>query len=96
MDLRRHWTGAEFNIFGDCCDSRADSTPGRSPSAWKPMTGLSGALLFNDKGTTGESNSLSFIAAPSRPPHQQYPSILFTEGSTSGSAAPSCDIVAGL
>ena len=98
MDLSQNWTGAEFNIVGDCCGSRADFNAGSKITVGLEADDGSTAAPFclTNKGTTGESNSLSFIAAPSNPPQQQYPSILFTEGSTPGSAAPSCDTVAGL
>ena len=93
MDLSQNWTGAEFNIVGDCCGSRADFNAGSTITVGLEADDGSTAApsCLTNKGTTGESNSLSFIAAPSNPPQQQYPSILFTEASTPGSAAPSCD-----
>jgi hypothetical protein len=98
MDLSRNWTGAEFNIFGDCCGSLVVFNPGSKITvSLEAEDGSTAKPTCQGKGgTTGETNSLSFVGAPVSPPEQQQPSILFTESNTRGGGAASCDTVAGL
>jgi hypothetical protein len=49
-----------------------------------------------NSGTTGESNNLSFIAAPTNPSSRRYPSVLFTESNAGGGGNPSCDALPSL
>jgi hypothetical protein len=98
MELSRNWTGAEFNVIGDCCDSRAVFNPGSTITASLEADDGSTAapICESNRGTTGETNSLSFVAAPANAPEQQNPSILFTESNTAGGGSASCDTLAGL
>jgi len=97
MDLRSHWTGAEFNVFGDCCYSKVTFNPGATITVMlEADDGTTAAPMCLTKGTTGETNSLSFVGAPSNPPEQKYPSILFTESDSGAGGHASCDAVAGL
>jgi hypothetical protein len=98
MDLDRNWTGAEFNIVGDCCGSRASFNAGSkiTVSIEADDGSTAAPACLTNKGTTAETNSLSFVAAPSNAPEQQYPSILFTEAGKADGSAPSCDTLAGL
>ena len=97
MELSRHWTGAELNVFGDCCDSRAVFNPGSTLTVrLEADDGSADApICQGNNGTTGETNNLSFVAPPSNPTQEKYPSILFTESNAGGGPA-SCAAVAGL
>jgi hypothetical protein len=98
MQLDKHWTGAEFNVFGDCCGSEAVFNRGSKIAVRLEVDDGSTAspVCQNNAGTTGETNSLAFIAAPSNAPQQHYPSILFAESNTAGGGTASCDAVAAL
>jgi hypothetical protein len=59
--LSHYWKQAEYNVFGDCCDSQANFNPGTSltvkillvnGTATKPV-------CEGDDGTTGETNNLN-------------------------------------
>jgi hypothetical protein len=95
-DLRLHWTSAEFNIFGWCCYAQATFNPGATI-----LVGLEaddGSTQAPECkanfGTTGETNSLSFIEAPKHPAAREYPSILFAESNVGNPKNASCDGVA--
>jgi hypothetical protein len=96
MDLDQNFTGAEFNIVGDCCGSKAVFNAGSKVTVSLEADDGSTAApaCLPNMGTTGETNSLSFVAAPSNPQAQQYPSILFTQSNVGGGKA-SCATVAG-
>jgi hypothetical protein len=96
MGLSRHWTAAEFNVFGDCCASRAILNHGSTIAVrLEADDGSTAAPTCQaNTGETGETNSLSLIAAPSSAPEQKYPSILFGESNAAGGGSPSCDAVA--
>jgi hypothetical protein len=98
MDLSEHWTGAEFNVFGWCCSTQAVFNHGSKLTARLEVDdGSTAAPACNvNAGTTGETNSLSFVAAPTKPQALTYPSILFTESNTAGGEAASCDALKGM
>jgi hypothetical protein len=96
-DLSAHWQGAEFNVIGNAGGDIANFNKGSTITvSLQADTGLTTAPgCPANSGTTGESNNLSFVAAPSNPPELQYPSIEFTmSNATKGSA--SCDTVQGI
>lgn len=96
-DLAKHWTGAEFNVVGNGGGSRAVFNSGSTITvSIEADTGASTTpVCRGNSGTTGESNSLSFIAAPPNPARRRYPSIQFTESNAGGGGSPSCDALAG-
>jgi hypothetical protein len=97
-ELSTHWTAAEFNVFGDCCASRAIFNSGSTIAVSVEADDGSKAKpkCLGGEGTTGETNSLSFVAPPSNPPAEKYPSILFAESNVRGGGTASCDVLAGL
>jgi hypothetical protein len=96
-DLAQHWSGSEFNIVGNAGGSKATFNSGATITV--SVETNDGATTKPDcpanSGTTGETNNLSFVAAPSNPPELEYPSILFTESNAGGGGSASCDKVAG-
>jgi hypothetical protein len=95
-DLSAHWEGAEFNVIGNAGGDIAKFNKGATITvSLQTDTGsLSAPSCPANSGTTGESNNLSFITAPSNPPELQYPSIEFTM-SDSAKGSASCDTVPG-
>jgi len=95
-DLSEHWTGSEFNVVGNGGGSRAKFNKGSTITV--SIEADDGSTTAPDckanSGTTGESNNLSFIAAPATPDMRRYPSIAFTESNAGGGGNPSCDSVA--
>ncbi len=95
-DLRGHWGGAEFNIIGNAGGDIADFNSGSTIEV--RLEAVDGALTAPtcpaNTGTTGESNNLNFVHAPSSPTKLRYPSILFTMSNLSGKGTASCDAVA--
>jgi len=95
MELSKHWTTAEFNVVGDAGGSLAIFNPGSTITVRvEAEDGSTARPSCLGSGTTAETNSLSFIAAPSSAPQEQYPSILFTESNVAGTGHASCDAVA--
>jgi len=97
-DLAANWKGAEFNVVGNAGGSIAEFNSGSTIEVGlETDTGnLTAPTCEADSGTTGESSNLSFVAAPSSPAEQTYPSILFTESNVSGGGTASCDALAGI
>jgi hypothetical protein len=95
-DLSAHWEGAEFNVIGNAGGDIAKFNKGATITvSLQTDTGsLSAPTCPANSGTTGESNNLSFITAPSNPPELQYPSIEFTMSDSSKGSA-TCDTVPG-
>jgi hypothetical protein len=94
-DLAANWKGAEFNVVGNAGGSIAEFNSGSTIEVGlQTDTGNTTAPTCKaDSGTTGESSNLSFVAAPSGPAEQTYPSILFTESNVSGGGTASCDAI---
>jgi hypothetical protein len=94
-DLAANWKGAEFNVVGNAGGSVAVFNAGSTIEVGlQTDTGNTTApSCVADSGTTGESANLSFVAAPTSPAEQQYPSILFTESNVSGGGTASCDAI---
>jgi hypothetical protein len=92
-DLSQHWTGAEFNVVGNGGGARAVFNSGSTITvSLEAATGTSTSpTCRGNSGTTGESNNLSFIAAPNDPTSRHFPSILFTESNTGIGGSASCD-----
>lgn len=98
-DLSKHWQDVEFDIFGDADSSEAvfdkDTTITVNVQAdtgvrTKPWS------CQQSKSTTGESNNLSFVTAPSTLPQSQYPGMVYTESNAGGSSnKPLCRLLAG-
>lgn len=97
LTLAGGWNTAEFNVFGDCCNSMATFNAGSTitvrttvnsgvataPSCVGPPKG----------GYTGETSNLSFVTTPAVQPAQSYPGIVFVE-SNAATTPPSCAPVA--
>jgi hypothetical protein len=96
-DLNQHWTGAEFNIVGNGGGTRAMFNSGATITvSVEADTGSATSPTCRERsGTTGESNNLSFVAAPANPTAGPYPSIQFTE-SNAGGGSPSCVAIPAL
>jgi hypothetical protein len=95
-DLSQHWEGAEFNVIGNAGGDIADFNSGSkiTVSLQTDIGAKKKPTCPADSGTTGESNNLSFVAAPKKPAKLQYPSIEFSMSSKTGGTA-SCDTVKG-
>ncbi len=93
LGLSKHWTGAEFNVFGNGGGSKAVFNSGATITV--SLEANTGTATKPDcranSGTTGESNNLSFIAPPTNPARRRYPSIQFTESNAGGGGSPGCD-----
>lgn len=96
-DLSANWTGSEFNVIGNAGGSEADFNAGAKVSI--SIQADDGVLTKPacpvNSGTTGESNNLFFVHAPTKPPKLQYPSIEFSMSTKTG-GTPTCDRVAAL
>lgn len=92
-DLLSHWTGAEFNLFGNGGGSIAVFNSGATVEVGVgTLTGKTTAPTCRaDSGTTAETNSLTLITAPANPTGIDLPSILFAESNVSGGGTASCD-----
>ncbi len=96
-DLSQHWEGSEFNVIGNGGGDTADFNSGSKITvSLQTDDGVTKRPACPaDTGTTGESNNLNFVRAPSAAPKLQYPSIEFTMSSkTNGKAT--CDAVKGM
>jgi hypothetical protein len=91
-DLASNWQGAEFNVIGNAGGDIADFNSGSTVEVQlEGNDGLSSAPTCPaDSGTTGESNNLSFKAAPSGT-DDTYPSIVFEMSNVSGGGSGSCN-----
>ncbi|MBV8638251.1 MAG: hypothetical protein JO322_09215 [Candidatus Eremiobacteraeota bacterium] len=78
-DLHGHWFGSEFNVIGNGGGYIADFNHGATIEVrLEADTGLITAPTCpGGTGTTGETNNLNFVKAPTGPAKQQFPSILF-------------------
>jgi hypothetical protein len=96
-DLSQHWTGAQFNVFGDANGRRAMFNAGSTLTVrLEADTGTSTSpVCRGNAGTTAESSNLSFIAAPADLHPYHYPSIVFNESNAGGGGSASCDALAG-
>src|SRR5579863_2732751 len=96
-DLSTNWIGTEFNIVGNAGGSKATFNAGSTITISVQANDgvLTAPTCPANSGTTGETNNLSFKAAPTGPSELQYPSILFTESNVSGGGTASCDALAG-
>jgi hypothetical protein len=95
-DLASNWEGAEFNVIGNAGGDIADFNCGSTIEVQlEANDGVTSAPTCPaDSGTTGESNNLTFKAAPSGS-DQTYPSILFKMSNVSGGGSGSCDALSG-
>lgn len=93
VDLSQHWTGVEFNVVGNGGGNRARFNKGATITV--SVEADTGSSLRpgcrGNSGSTGESNSLSFVAPPTNPQSKRYPSIVFTESNVAGGGSPSCE-----
>ena len=95
-DLAPNWKGAEFNIFGPGSDTMAQFNSGSTITvSLEAVTANKAAPIkcVAKSGTTGETNNLTLVSAPSNPQGLQDPSILFTESNAPGRGSASCDAV---
>jgi hypothetical protein len=79
LNLAAGWQDAEFNIFGDCCGSQVAFNAGSTVVVKTSVD--NGTLLAPScvmQGYTGETNSLTLVAAPVLLPAPE-PAISFTE-----------------
>lgn len=87
LDLEQAWTTSEFNVFGDCCSTEANFSPGTTlvvSTAFRDGSTAAPACVTG--GTTAETNNLTRVGAPSAA-LQPSPAILFTESNTLSTAA---------
>lgn len=96
-DLSAHWMGSEFNIIGNAGGSTADFNSGAKISiSIQADDGVkTKPACPANSGTTGESNNLFFVHAPTKPPKLQDPSVEFSMSTKTG-GTPTCDRVAAL
>jgi hypothetical protein len=95
LQLASYWTGAEFNIFGDCCGDQVNFNSGTTFTVQTSLdNGTTNVPACFINGTTGETNNLS-LAPTSSPVCCAYggssPSFQFME-STDPSASASCGV----
>ena len=66
MDLSQNWTGAEFNIVGDCCGSRADFNAGSKVTvSIEADDGTTAApVCLTNKGTTANQTRYHLLPLP--------------------------------
>jgi hypothetical protein len=85
LSLEQKWNAAEFNIFGDCCRSQANFSPGTTVvTRTRVINGSTAAPDCVVEGFTGETNNLSF--GPSPPAASAPgPAVIFTASSAGGS-----------
>jgi len=81
IDLRKGWSGAEFNLVGDCCDSEAHFTGGsnlalRLSTSYGSTTAPDCVTSFS--GSTAERNNLQ-LAGPCTSSGGSATSIAFSE-----------------
>lgn len=100
LDLAQGWHQAEFNIFGDCCDTKADFNPGSTLVVRVSVDQAAGAALslpcpppalgLSTSGTTGETNNLTLVAPPAVVAAGPLPAMVFTESNipTKGQTCP--------
>ena len=87
------WTGAEFNVVGDCCLTEAVFNTGATITTQLTVVNGNGSTaspLCVISGTTGETNSLTLVPESCCPFGSSASGILFTQTSASGVSAPFC------
>jgi hypothetical protein len=87
VSLEAAWNTAEFNIFGDCCSTQTNFSPGTTVvTRTRVNNGTTAAPACTTQGFTAETNNLSF--GPSPPAATAPgPAVIFTASSAGG--APS-------
>jgi hypothetical protein len=84
LDLQQVWQAAEFNVFGDCCFTRADFNSGTTIIVRLDVNnGGTTAPACLSTGYTGETNNLALVD-PCCPIGGNSPGIVFTESSAPG------------
>ena len=79
LDLAKGWKAAEFNIFGDCCSTRANFNCTASIVVRTSIEdGSTAAPSCVEQGFTGETNNLNLVK-PCESKGGSLPSIVFTE-----------------
>jgi hypothetical protein len=88
--LAQGWQASEFNIFGDCCGSKASFNTGATVGVMTGANnGTSNALACSTNGFTGETNNLTLVQ-PCCPIPGVSPAIVFTESDIPGIVAGRC------
>jgi hypothetical protein len=86
VDLANYWNVAEFNVFGDCCDSQANFIKG---TILLVRTEVANGKVVPPScvagGFTGETNNLNFGGAPVAS-RGLYPAVVFAETTLGGSS----------
>lgn len=94
LNLDQAWTTTEFNVFGDCCGSEANFSPGTTIVVGTTvLDGITKAPSCVSGGLTAETNNLTLVKT-SAIGMQPFPTILFTESNTL-STAEACATAAG-
>jgi hypothetical protein len=103
LGLAGNWTDAEFNVFGDCCDSNATFNDGANIAVTTSVdNGTLSPPQCVKESFTGETNSLTLSRSASTIPVAPEPRIQFVENgfptpppscATSGGTADSVDAV---
>ena len=91
LNLAAGWQEAEFNIFGDCCNSQANLNNGATLVVRVQVNeGVKLAPTCVQTGFTGESNNLNLVGTPTIVPQTTLPAIVFTESNAPGGTPASC------
>jgi hypothetical protein len=91
INLAAGWQQAEFNIFGDCCNSQANFNNGATLVVRTQVNeGTRLAPTCVQEGFTGETNNLNLVGTPTIVPQTTLPAIVFTESNAPGGTPASC------
>jgi hypothetical protein len=91
LNLAAGWQVAEFNIFGDCCNSQANLNNGSTLVVRLQVNeGAKLAPTCVQAGFTGETNNLNLVGTPTIVPQTTLPAIVFTESNAPGGTPASC------
>lgn len=95
LSLANGWTGVEFVLVGDCCNSQANFNAGSTLVVRTTVhNGTVNAPTCALEGFTGETNNLTLVGTPPIPIGPS-PSIVSTQSNVPGTVA-SCSAAAGI
>jgi hypothetical protein len=96
LNLAPNWQAAEFNVFGDSCNSAAVFKDPAATIVVRTQVNAAGSAptcvtdgAFN--GFTGETNSLNLVGTPATVQKSGSPAIVFTESQAPGTPS-SCTV----
>jgi hypothetical protein len=89
--LGKYWQIAEFNVFGDCCQSVATFDPGTNLVVRTLVdSGTSSAPICQELGPSGEQNNLTLVNTTTAASTAKWPSLIFTETDAPGATQVFC------